>query len=141
MCLHAARIVSRGDRGPTQRLRGRSRQQSPAAGPARQRSRSGKDRSKVVAGERIQNLSSAVDDFRRARRRAGLRALLARIRGESNELLSYEEVLRQLRGKIFATPTLEEIPLRLIRGSVAAIANSPVNSCPAAINRKSAGRG
>jgi hypothetical protein len=71
-----------------------------------------------VAGERIQNLSSAVDDFRRARRRAGLRALLARIRGESNELFSYEEVLRQLRGKIFATPTLEEIPLRLIRGSV-----------------------
>ncbi len=71
-----------------------------------------------MAGERFQNLSSAVDDFRRARRRAGLRALLARIRGESNELFSYEEVLRQLRGKIFATPTLEEIPLRLIRGSV-----------------------
>ncbi len=71
-----------------------------------------------MAGERFENLSSAVADFRRARRRAGLRAMLARIRGESNELFSYEDVMRQLRGRVFATPTLEEIPLELIRGSV-----------------------
>jgi hypothetical protein len=71
-----------------------------------------------VATEHIENLSSAVEDFRRARRRAGLRELLARIRGESNELFSYADVMRQLRGRVFATPTLKEIPLEMIRGSV-----------------------
>jgi hypothetical protein len=45
------------------------------------------------------NLNEQVDaDFTRARRRARLRALVARIRGEhtSNRLLSFDDVRREL---------------------------------------------
>ncbi len=67
------------------------------------------------------NLSSysiAVRDFRRARRKASLQQLLDRFRGESQRLLPYEEVMRQLAGRESGRWELREIPLASIVGSV-----------------------
>ena len=60
----------------------------------------------------------AVFDFRRARRKAGRELLRARLRGESAELLSYEQVRQMLKGKTGAVIGLQEIPLDAIVGSV-----------------------
>lgn len=60
----------------------------------------------------------AVDDFRRARRKAGLKAMTDRLRGSSSELLSYEEVSMKLGGHEIPLRQLEEIPLDAIVGSV-----------------------
>lgn len=60
----------------------------------------------------------AVDDFRRARRRAGLKAVIARLRGGSTELLSYEEVSKKLGAHESPRRQLEDIPLDAIIGSV-----------------------
>jgi nucleotide-binding universal stress UspA family protein len=60
----------------------------------------------------------AVDDFRRARRRAGLKAMITRLRGGSSELLSYEEVRRKLGAHESQLRRLEDIPLDAIVGSV-----------------------
>jgi nucleotide-binding universal stress UspA family protein len=60
----------------------------------------------------------AVEDFRRARRRAGLKAMVDRLRGSSSELLSYEEVSKKLGGHELPRRQLEEIPLDAIVGSV-----------------------
>lgn len=64
------------------------------------------------------SLSSAVQDFREARRKAALQGLLARLRGESVDLLSYEEVSRKLRAGSSRARGLQEIPLDAIVGSV-----------------------
>jgi nucleotide-binding universal stress UspA family protein len=64
------------------------------------------------------DLSSAVNDFWRARRRANLREALSFLGGEPNELLSYEEVRRKLRAVEASTSSLEEVPLDAIVGSV-----------------------
>lgn len=63
-------------------------------------------------------LSSAIQDFRKARSQAGLKEVLARLRGESTQLLSYEEVRQQLKLKGSAEIGLREIPLDAIVGSV-----------------------
>jgi nucleotide-binding universal stress UspA family protein len=60
----------------------------------------------------------AVLDFRRARRQAGRERRRARLRGESAELLSYEQVRQMLKGKTGASVGLKEIPLDAIVGSV-----------------------
>jgi len=65
-----------------------------------------------------QNLSSAVDDFRRARSRANLKSLLARFTGQSTELLSYVDVRQQLRAYGSSDQGLKDIPLDAIIGSV-----------------------
>jgi nucleotide-binding universal stress UspA family protein len=57
-------------------------------------------------------------DFRRARRRARLQAVLARIRGKSIDLLSYDDVRSKLKGLETAKQELREIPLDAIVGSV-----------------------
>ncbi len=62
--------------------------------------------------------STAVRDFRQARRRAGLERLLARLTGRSLDLLSFEEVRRKLRTGNMAARGLQEIPLDAIVGSV-----------------------
>lgn len=64
------------------------------------------------------DLSSAVHDFWRARRRANLREALSFLRREPTELLSYEEVRHKLRAVEESTPKLEEVPLDDIVGSV-----------------------
>lgn len=60
----------------------------------------------------------AVEDFRRARRRAGLKAVITRLRGGSSELLSYEEVSKKLGAHESPRRQLEDIPLDAIVGSV-----------------------
>lgn len=61
---------------------------------------------------------SALHDFQVARRRAAFRELLARLTGQPNELLSYEEVARKLKLNVRRERGLQEIPLDAIVGSV-----------------------
>jgi len=65
-----------------------------------------------------QNLASAVEDFHRARLQAKLEDVMARLMGRSAELLSYEEVRRQLKAREGRSRQLEDIPLDAIVGSV-----------------------
>jgi nucleotide-binding universal stress UspA family protein len=62
--------------------------------------------------------SAAVQDFRRARQRAGLEKLLARWTGKSLDLLSYDQVRERLRLHNRINRGLQEIPLNAIVGSV-----------------------
>ncbi|HZJ08661.1 MAG TPA: universal stress protein, partial [Trueperaceae bacterium] len=62
--------------------------------------------------------ASASFDFQRARRRAGLRSVMAQLRGEDARLLSYEDVRRRLRAVEGAEHTLEDVPIAAIVGSV-----------------------
>lgn len=61
---------------------------------------------------------SAIEDFHNARRRAALEQLLARLRGQSSTLLSYEEVRRIVGERSRVERGLREIPLDDIVGSV-----------------------
>ncbi len=63
-------------------------------------------------------LSSAVEDFRHARREASLQQIVARLTGKSAELLSYEDVRQKLKAKGFSEQGLQYIPLDAIVGSV-----------------------
>lgn len=64
------------------------------------------------------NYSQAVHDFQQARQKADLQGIFARLSGDSNELLSYEEVRQKLKAYEGNTTTLKEIPLDAIIGSV-----------------------
>jgi len=64
------------------------------------------------------SLRSAVLDFRRARRRAALEQIMARLTGRSAALLSYGEVHRKLKAQGGGRRELKEIPLDAIVGSV-----------------------
>ncbi|MGD2147795.1 MAG: universal stress protein [Anaerolineae bacterium] len=66
----------------------------------------------------MENLASAVEDFRRARLQAGLERVAALLTGRSTELLSYEEVRRKLGARERPSEYLEDIPLDAIVGSV-----------------------
>jgi|ADGO01.1.fsa_nt_gi ParB-like nuclease domain. len=57
-------------------------------------------------------LAHAVSDFRRLRRRADLERMLAGLTGSSADLLSFEEVRRQLRATAANKRQLREIPPR-----------------------------
>ncbi len=62
---------------------------------------------------------SAGMDFQRARRRAALRSVFARLLGtDSDRLLPYEEVRRRLRAVEGREVTLQDVPLDAIVGSV-----------------------
>ena len=60
----------------------------------------------------------AIQDFRRARRRASLEHLMSFLKGTSDELLSYEDVRRKLKMTGTYGQKLQEIPLDAIVGSV-----------------------
>ncbi len=60
----------------------------------------------------------AVNDFRDARHRAALETIMARLRGRSADLLSYDEVRRSLGAVEGTSQTLQDIPLDAIVGSV-----------------------
>jgi len=60
----------------------------------------------------------AMQDFKRARSRAALQEILARLARRSNDLFSYEEVRRQLHAIQSASRRLEDIPVAKIVGSV-----------------------
>lgn len=64
------------------------------------------------------SLSSAVEDFRSARRQAGLEEILARLSGRSTDLLSYEDVRKKLKLRSSSARGLHDIPLEHIVGSV-----------------------
>ncbi len=61
---------------------------------------------------------TAVQDFRRARRQADLERVMARLTGQSADLLSYEEVRKKLKATTAGQRQLKEIPLDGIVGSV-----------------------
>lgn len=60
----------------------------------------------------------ALDDFRRARRKAALQEIISRLTGHSNALLSFEEARQRLRASGKEIRGLESIPLDAIIGSV-----------------------
>jgi nucleotide-binding universal stress UspA family protein len=64
------------------------------------------------------DLVSAVQDFQRARRRARLEQIMARLTGASTELLNYEEVRKKLKATHTTTRGLQDIPIDAIVGSV-----------------------
>lgn len=63
-------------------------------------------------------LHAAVADFREARQRASVQALLARLRGRSVDLLSYHDIARKLRVIGMSERGLRDIPIDGIAGSV-----------------------
>lgn len=67
---------------------------------------------------RSYGISSAVQDFKAARRRAALEQIMARLTGKSAELLSYEDVRQKLRASGSTPRGVREIPLDAIVGSV-----------------------
>ena len=60
----------------------------------------------------------ASQDFRRARLAANLQRILARLRGESDQLLSFNEVVKKLHAVQIHPGGLREIPIDAIVGSV-----------------------
>ena len=68
--------------------------------------------------ENLNDLSNAIEDFRQARSQADLQGLLARLTGESNQLLSYDEVRQMLRLRGGQALGVRDIPLDAIIGSV-----------------------
>jgi nucleotide-binding universal stress UspA family protein len=63
-------------------------------------------------------VSSAVDDFRRARQKAAMKRLFARVQGKSADLLSYEDVRHKLHAIEQSKQVLREVPIDDIVGSV-----------------------
>ena len=88
-----------------------------------------------------QTLSSyelAVRDFKRARKAAVLGQVLARIRGQSGDLLDYETTLQKLKPtEEHVTRGLEEIPVEKIVGSVGRFRDFTADFLP----KQDAGRG
>jgi nucleotide-binding universal stress UspA family protein len=66
----------------------------------------------------LMTMQDALQDFRRARQRAVARQILAKITGENNELLPFDEVRKLLRTQGRQERGIKEIPLEAIIGSV-----------------------
>ncbi|HNB53650.1 MAG TPA: universal stress protein, partial [Anaerolineales bacterium] len=66
----------------------------------------------------ISDYTASIEDFRTARRRAALEAVVARLTGKSADLLSFEEVRELLKGELTFPRGLQEVPLNAIIGSV-----------------------
>lgn len=66
----------------------------------------------------VVHFTSAINDFRRARRQAKVQEALSLLSGANTELLPYEEVRRKLRAVESGGRELREIPLDAIVGSV-----------------------
>jgi nucleotide-binding universal stress UspA family protein len=60
----------------------------------------------------------AIQDFQFARQKAGMQEVLARIRGKSNQLLSYDDVAEKLKLRARSERGIREIPVDAIVGSV-----------------------
>jgi nucleotide-binding universal stress UspA family protein len=63
-------------------------------------------------------IARAIQDFRSARQKATLREIIARFKGESSELLSFEEVRQKLKAQVSSIKVFKEIPITAIVGSV-----------------------
>ena len=66
----------------------------------------------------ISDYTASIEDFRAARRRAALEAVMARVTGKSADLLAFDEVVEILKGENTIIRGLREIPLNAIIGSV-----------------------
>lgn len=66
----------------------------------------------------MQSFSAALEDFRRARQQADLEQIMARLRGKSADLLSFEQVRQTLKATESQVRELRDIPLDAIVGSV-----------------------
>ncbi len=64
------------------------------------------------------NMTTAIHDFQRARRKAALRELVATITGKSIDLLPYEDVRRMVQARVQKEQGLQDVPLDAIIGSV-----------------------
>ena len=64
------------------------------------------------------NSVNAINDFKRAHRKAAFQEIFARLTGQSADLLSYEEVLQKIQIQGQAEKGLRDIPLDAIIGSV-----------------------
>ncbi|TEU17279.1 MAG: universal stress protein [Anaerolineales bacterium] len=71
-----------------------------------------------MTNQRPSSFVAAVHDFHRARRKAALENIMARLTGRSADLLSYEDVRQKLRARGSTAQKLKEIPLDAIVGSV-----------------------
>ncbi len=63
-------------------------------------------------------LSSAIEDYYLARRRATVQDILARFTGKPTNLLSFDEIRRKLKAHTFIDRGVQDIPLDAILGSV-----------------------
>jgi hypothetical protein len=68
--------------------------------------------------QELQSLLAAIDDFHKARSLAALKEILARITGDSTQLLSFDDVRKKLKVKGSFEKGLRDIPLNAIVGSV-----------------------
>lgn len=66
---------------------------------------------------KLRSMERAMQDFHQAHRQAALQEVMARFRGESTKLLSFNEVSRQLKAGSGVDRGLQEIPLEAIVGS------------------------
>ncbi|HSJ87209.1 MAG TPA: universal stress protein [Anaerolineales bacterium] len=64
------------------------------------------------------NFQMAIHDFQSARQRASIQEILARLRGKSTQLLSYDEVAQKLNLHARSERGTQDIPLDAIVGSV-----------------------
>ena len=64
------------------------------------------------------DFQAAIQDFRRARQRAAWQQVLARLQGEPDELLAYEDVRKELGVTAQVERGLHDIPVEAIVGSV-----------------------
>jgi nucleotide-binding universal stress UspA family protein len=62
--------------------------------------------------------NQALQDFRSARQKANMSEIMARLKGVSNELLSFEDVRQKLRAQVGSKKVLKDIPISSIVGSV-----------------------
>jgi nucleotide-binding universal stress UspA family protein len=74
--------------------------------------------SKMISPQNSSNTWAAAQDFRRARRQAVVREMMARLTGKSVGLLSFEQVRQTLKAQGSASRGLQDIPLDAIVGSV-----------------------
>ncbi len=71
-----------------------------------------------VAHENPLSYRMAVEDFKRMRRQAAMQQLLARVTGQENALLPYNQVVEMLQPAEHVDQGLQEIPIEAIVGSV-----------------------
>ncbi len=61
---------------------------------------------------------AAINDFKRARKKAAFQQMMARLRGQSADLLAYEDVCHHVKAADAVKQGVQEIPLDAIVGSV-----------------------
>jgi nucleotide-binding universal stress UspA family protein len=72
----------------------------------------------------------ALEDFKRARRKAALQDVISRITGQSDALISFEEARQRLKASGEKAHGLQKIPLKAIIGSVGRYADFNRNFLP-----------